>query len=138
MSIYLKRACASPGCCIHVSSPATTGPICSGTTSLSVPADKIFTFGGDYTAVELIHGHAWLARRGVAQALSELVSEGWIAHEQTPARIERIMRDNAVRFFPNQQRAFAVHTNRAGTDTTSRHGQINGDGMRTEDCQHCP
>lgn len=87
---------------------------------LSVPADKIFTFGGDYTAVELIHGHAWLARRGIAQALSELVSEGWIAHEETPALIERIMRDNAIRFFPNQ-RAFAVDANRVRTGTTSRH-----------------
>ncbi|MBZ9603068.1 amidohydrolase family protein [Phyllobacterium chamaecytisi] len=70
---------------------------------LAVPADKIFTFGGDYVAVEPIYGHACVARRGIAQALSELVGQGWIAHEEIPALIERIMRGNALRFFQKGQ-----------------------------------
>ncbi|MBR1165232.1 amidohydrolase family protein [Bradyrhizobium elkanii] len=67
---------------------------------LAVPDGKIFTFGGDYVAVEPIYGHACVARRGIAQALSELVAEGWIAREETLDLIERIMRGNAHRFFP--------------------------------------
>lgn len=51
---------------------------------LAAPADNIFTFGGDYLAVEPVYGHACIARRGVAQALSELGAEGWIALEETP------------------------------------------------------
>lgn len=76
---------------------------------LSVPVDKIFTFGGDYTAVEPVYGHACIARRGIAQALSELVGEGWLAREETSDVIERIMRGNALRFFPNQQRTYAAY-----------------------------
>ncbi|WP_375784881.1 amidohydrolase family protein [Bradyrhizobium sp. Pha-3] len=68
---------------------------------LAVPANNIFTFGGDYAAVEPIYGHACIARRGIAQALSELVAEGWIALEESPELIERVMRGNARRFFPN-------------------------------------
>lgn len=70
---------------------------------LAVPANKIFTFGGDYYAVEPIYGHACIARRGIAQALSELVAQGWIAHEETRDLIERIMCGNARHFFPNKR-----------------------------------
>ncbi|MDF0581985.1 amidohydrolase family protein [Bradyrhizobium yuanmingense] len=66
---------------------------------LAVPATKIFTFGGDYVAVEPIYGHACVARRGIANVLSQLVAEGWVARQETPDLIERIMRGNALRFF---------------------------------------
>ncbi|KUM26648.1 hypothetical protein AU467_20120 [Mesorhizobium loti] len=66
---------------------------------LSVPSSKIFTFGGDYYAVEPVYGHACIARRGISQALSELVAEGWIASEEAPNMIQTIMRGNALRFF---------------------------------------
>ncbi|MER9134472.1 amidohydrolase family protein [Mesorhizobium sp. M0768] len=71
---------------------------------MSVPANKIFTFGGDYVAVEPIYGHALMARRGIALAISQLVAEGWIAQEETPELINGIMRGNALEFFPNAQR----------------------------------
>ncbi|MGL3104555.1 amidohydrolase family protein [Bradyrhizobium sp. BR 1432] len=86
---------------------------------LSIPAEKIFTFGGDYTAVEPVYGHACVARRGIAQAMSELVGEGWIAREEAPEVIERIMRGNALRFFPNQQRTDAAYPHGAEMDTRS-------------------
>ncbi|MGY4430791.1 hypothetical protein ACVWWO_003268 [Bradyrhizobium sp. F1.13.1] len=69
---------------------------------VTVPANKIFTFGGDYLAVEPIYGHACIARRGITQAVSELVAEGWIAREETPDLVERIMRGNALHFFPSE------------------------------------
>ncbi|WP_136620423.1 MULTISPECIES: amidohydrolase family protein [Mesorhizobium] len=68
---------------------------------LAVPANKLFTFGGDHYAVEAIYGHACIARRGIGQAISELVSEGWIERQEAPEIIEAIMRGNALRFFPN-------------------------------------
>ncbi|MET3524678.1 amidohydrolase family protein [Mesorhizobium abyssinicae] len=74
---------------------------------LAVPANKIFTFGGDYLAVEPVYGHACIARRGIAEALSQLVAERWIAREETPDLIQKIMRGNALRFFPNMPRASA-------------------------------
>jgi hypothetical protein len=67
---------------------------------LAVPANKLFTFGGDYIVVEPIYGHSRIARKGIAQAISELVAEGWIPREECPEVIDRIMRGNALEFFP--------------------------------------
>ncbi|ULJ74273.1 amidohydrolase family protein [Rhizobium gallicum] len=69
---------------------------------LAVPATRIFTFGGDYEAIEPVYGHACIARRGITQALSELVAEGWIAREEVPDLIELIMHRNANSFFPHR------------------------------------
>lgn len=66
---------------------------------LAAPSSKIFTFGGDYVAIEPVYGHARIARRGIAQAVSELVDEGWISIEEASLLIERIMRGNALGFF---------------------------------------
>jgi predicted TIM-barrel fold metal-dependent hydrolase len=67
---------------------------------MAAPCNKVLTFGGDYVAVEPIYGHAVIARRGIAQAVSELVAEGWIAGEEAPEVIEAIMRGNAAALFP--------------------------------------
>jgi hypothetical protein len=67
---------------------------------LAAPASKLFPFGGDYVSVECVYGHCRIARQGITQALSELVDEGWIALEETPALIERILRGNAHEIFP--------------------------------------
>ncbi|TIV56416.1 amidohydrolase family protein [Mesorhizobium sp.] len=66
---------------------------------MAAPSNKIFTFGGDYVAVEPIYGHAFIARRGIAQSISRLVGEGWIAFEETRDLIERVMHRNAGSFF---------------------------------------
>lgn len=67
---------------------------------LAAPANKLFTFGGDYIAVEPVYGHSRIARMGIAQALSELVQEGWIRLEEAKPLIERIMFRNAIELFP--------------------------------------
>ncbi len=69
---------------------------------LAVPANKLFTFGGDYISVETIYGHSRIARLGLTQALSELVADGWIALEETEVLIERLMRGNAQEVFPSR------------------------------------
>jgi hypothetical protein len=69
---------------------------------MAAPANKLFTFGGDYVSVETVYGHSRVARQGLTQALSELVAEGWIALEEIPPLVERIMRGNAHEVFPTR------------------------------------
>ena len=66
---------------------------------VTAPANKILTFGGDYIPVEPVLGHAVVARRGIALALSELVEEGWLSLDRTDELADMIMHDNARRIF---------------------------------------
>jgi hypothetical protein len=66
---------------------------------MAAPANKLLTFGGDYMPVELVPGHAHLARQGLAQALSELVEEGWLPEAEAPALVERLTTRNALELF---------------------------------------
>ena len=66
---------------------------------MAAPASKMFTFGGDYLPVELVPGHARIARRGLAQAIGELVEEGWIHSSSVEDLVERLMRRNAHEVF---------------------------------------
>lgn len=66
---------------------------------VTAPANKIVTFGGDYIPVEPVLGHAVIARRGIALALSELVEEGWFSLDRAIELIDPIMHDNARTIF---------------------------------------
>ena len=66
---------------------------------MAAPACKLFTFGGDYLMVEMAVGHADIARRGITHAIVELVQEGWLAENDIPALVERLMRGNAREVF---------------------------------------
>jgi uncharacterized protein len=66
---------------------------------VTAPANKILTFGGDYIHVELVLGHAKIARNGIALALSELVEEGWLSLDDALELVDPIMRGNARRLF---------------------------------------
>ena len=66
---------------------------------VTAPASKILTFGGDYGHVEAVVGHAEIARRGITQALIELVDEGWMDFNEVIELIEPIMFKNAERIF---------------------------------------
>ncbi|GMV99545.1 MAG: hypothetical protein AMXMBFR84_06840 [Candidatus Hydrogenedentota bacterium] len=66
---------------------------------LAAPATKLFTFGGDYLPVEMVPGHAAIARKGIAQAISELVDEGWLDADTVSDTVNRIMRGNAHEVF---------------------------------------
>jgi hypothetical protein len=67
---------------------------------MAVPANKLLTFGGDYGTVENIVGHAAIARRGLGQALSELVADGWLTEARALDLVEPLMRGNARELFP--------------------------------------
>jgi hypothetical protein len=66
---------------------------------VTAPANKILTFGGDYIPVEPVLGHAVVARRGIALALSELVEEGWLTLDRADELADMIMHDNARKIF---------------------------------------
>ncbi len=66
---------------------------------VTAPANKILTFGGDYIPVEPILGHAIIARRGIALALSELVEDGWLSLNNALDLTDPIMHGNARRIF---------------------------------------
>ena len=68
---------------------------------MAAPSNKLLTFGGDYATVENIVGHAAIARQGLAQALSELVEEGWIGVTEALALVAPLMRGNAIELFPS-------------------------------------
>ena len=46
---------------------------------VTCPNNKVLTLGGDYIPVEPVLGHAWIARQGIVQVLTELVNENWIS-----------------------------------------------------------
>ncbi|HCT30041.1 MAG TPA: hypothetical protein DIW31_04780 [Bacteroidales bacterium] len=66
---------------------------------LTVPNNKIFTFGGDDKIVENLIGHAFVARKGIAEALTELVIEKWITLSDAIDLVEILMHKNAVKMF---------------------------------------
>ena len=66
---------------------------------VTAPANKILTFGGDYIPVEPVLGHAAITRKGIAQALTELVQEGWLSRKSSLELIDPIMHDNACTLF---------------------------------------
>jgi uncharacterized protein len=66
---------------------------------MTVPSSKILTFGGDYIPVEPVLGHAMIARRGIALALSQLVEEGWLSAGQALRLTDDIMHGNATALY---------------------------------------
>lgn len=51
----------------------------------TAPINKIFVFGGDYLSVEPTVVHAYVARLGIAQVLTELVNENYFAESDAIA-----------------------------------------------------
>jgi predicted TIM-barrel fold metal-dependent hydrolase len=77
---------------------------------LTAPNNKVLTFGGDFIPVEPVVGHAMVARRGIALALTGLVRDGWLTRAQAVELVEPIMRGNAHRIFGLATRAKALET----------------------------
>ncbi|HEY5910810.1 MAG TPA: amidohydrolase family protein [Verrucomicrobiae bacterium] len=66
---------------------------------VSAPLNKVLPFGGDYIPVEPVLGHAALARRGIAQALGELVEESWLTLGDAVELIPALMNGTARNLF---------------------------------------
>ena len=77
---------------------------------VTVPANKVLPFGGDYIPVEPVLGHATIARRGISQALFELVDEGWLTLNDALELVDMVMHGNARRIFRLAQKTEALKT----------------------------
>ena len=77
---------------------------------VTAPCNKLLPFGGDYIPVELVLGHAIIARRGIAQALSELVEEGWLKRSDAIELVEPILNGNARKLFLVESKLRAAMT----------------------------
>lgn len=66
---------------------------------VTAPNNKIFTFGGDFIPVELIPGHAQMAREGIVRSVYQLLQGNFISHREVEVIIPRIMHENASNFF---------------------------------------
>ena len=66
---------------------------------VTAPINKLLPFGGDYIPVEPVLGHAVMARRGIAQALSELVEEGWLKLADALDLVDPMLHNNAGQIF---------------------------------------
>ncbi len=66
---------------------------------VTAPLNKLLPFGGDYIPVEPVLGHATMARRGIAQALTELVEEGWLSLNDAIESIPVVLNGNARNLF---------------------------------------
>ena len=71
---------------------------------VAVPSNKLLSFGGDVSYIELVPGLVRTARRGIAQAISQLVEEQWLPSQQVPDLLERILFKNAYSLFPVEDR----------------------------------
>lgn len=75
---------------------------------VSAPWNKVFTFGGDYSVVECVLGHAVMARQGISQALVELVEEGWLMQPEAVELVEPLLRGNARSIFRLEEKTRAL------------------------------
>ncbi|MFH0964073.1 MAG: amidohydrolase family protein [Planctomycetota bacterium] len=65
----------------------------------TVPANKIFGFGGDYVFIEGTYAHARIAREGITRALARKVDEGYLDEEEALRIGKGLFRENAIDFF---------------------------------------
>lgn len=75
---------------------------------VTAPINKLLPFGGDYIPVEPVLGHAILARRGVALALTELVEAGWLTLRDALDLVDPILHQNARQIFRLAQKTEAL------------------------------
>jgi len=65
----------------------------------TVPANKILAFGGDYRTVEGAYAHSRIARRNVADVLTQKVLDAYLSEDEAVNLAHKLLRDNASRLF---------------------------------------
>jgi predicted TIM-barrel fold metal-dependent hydrolase len=74
----------------------------------AAPANKVLCFGGDYCPVELVPGHARIARRGIARVLAGMMEGGELSESEMPELAEMLLRGNARELFDIDRKLGAV------------------------------
>ena len=90
-------------CWVHVISP-TVGQRVLREWIETIPANKIFAFGGDYLFVEGAYAHSRMARAGVARVLAEMVDDDYLTLPEALALARRLLHDNAYECFKLDRR----------------------------------
>jgi predicted TIM-barrel fold metal-dependent hydrolase len=85
-------------CWLHIISPSAAARMLHEAIE-TVPANKIFAFGGDFIIPEGAYGHSVMARRVVSRALTEKVEDGYLTEDEAVTLAQRILRENAASFF---------------------------------------
>jgi hypothetical protein len=85
-------------CWLHIISPYMARKALSEWLD-SIPANKIFGFGGDYLFVEGVYGHSVIARENVARVLIEKIEEGSFNELEAINLAKALLRSNAREFF---------------------------------------
>lgn len=85
-------------CWLHLISP-TAGVRTLHEAVETVPANKIFAFGGDFIIPEGAYGHSVLARRVVSRVLVEKIQDGYLTEEEAVILARRILRENPATLY---------------------------------------
>jgi uncharacterized protein len=85
-------------CWLYIISPSAAARLLHEAIE-TVPANKIFAFGGDFIIPEGSYGHSVMARRVVSRVLAGKVEDGWLTEEEAAGLARKILRENAAAFF---------------------------------------
>jgi len=85
-------------CCMHMMGPDISRRALSQWLD-AVPVTRIFAFGGDDLAVEMIYGHLELARANVATVLAEKVRRGRFSESDAQRIAALLFNDNPRRWY---------------------------------------
>jgi hypothetical protein len=85
-------------CWMHIISPSAARAALHEMLD-SVPANKIFGFGGDYRYPELSYAHLVMAKRNIARVLAERVEDGACTETEAVQTAKWLLHDNPARVF---------------------------------------
>jgi len=85
-------------CWLHIISPSAGARMLHEAIE-TVPANKIFAFGGDFIIPEGAYAHSVMARQVVSRVLTEKVAEEYLTEEEAVALAARILRDNPAALY---------------------------------------
>jgi len=85
-------------CWLYIISPTAAGRMLHEAIE-TVPANKIFAFGGDFIIPEGAYGHSVMARQVVSRVLTEKVEDGYLTEEEAVQLARRILRENAANLY---------------------------------------
>jgi len=85
-------------CWLHIISPSAGARMLHEAIE-TVPANKIFAFGGDFLIPEGAYGHSIIGRKVVADVLTEKVLDGYLTEDEALRLARMILRENPASLY---------------------------------------
>ena len=85
-------------CWLHIISPSAGARMLHEAIE-TVPANKIFAFGGDFLIPEGAYGHSVMARQIVSQVLAEKVRDGYLTEDEALRLARLVLRENPAALY---------------------------------------